>query len=374
MIFQYLLRAHTAGYRGTLLTQCLVNNEEFEVGQTVFVRKTEEEHVNETSDSIQHWLAKVLEVRAGDSSHVYLRVFWAYRPEDLPGGRQPYHGSSELIVSNHCDIIDACTVESAATVVHWDDDPDKMTSLASDQLFWRQSFDVNKPQKQRLSVSNVSLKCLTQLLTVHQKLETYCIDKKPCSSDETLVQCSHCSKWLHARCLEEQATLDAAKNDRTTQSQAPKKRGRPSKGRKADGGDSTATPAFEAKLSTSETSKTRLTITDKREGQNNRQWDVDIQCLMCEDIIEKAGDDSPEEAVPQTPVLQMGDDALESEEEMDKTVIGTPFVGKTPVEDAKQDITVKDAPTSDTAAPEPELAPEAAAETKGESTEPCSSD
>jgi hypothetical protein len=188
------------------------------------------------------------------------------------------------------------------------------------------------------------------------------------------VQCSHCSKWLHARCLEEQATLDAAKNDKTTPSQAPKKRGRPSKGGKADREDSTATPAFEAKLSTSETSKTRLTITDKREGQNNRHWDVDITCLMCEEIIEKAGDDSPEDAVPQTPVLQMGDDALESEEEMDKTAIETPFVGKPLDEDPKHDITIKDAPTSDTAAPEPEIAPEATAETKGESTEPSSSD
>jgi hypothetical protein len=186
------------------------------------------------------------------------------------------------------------------------------------------------------------------------------------------VQCSHCFKWLHARCLEERASRDASEHHETTRSQAPKKkRGRASKGGKADE-DSNAVPAFEATLSTSDTSKTRLTVTDKREGQNDRQWDVDIPCLMCGEVIEKAGDDTSEETVPKTPTAQMGDDALESEEEMDATAIETPIVAKPPAEDAEQDVAIKDAPTSDTAAPEPEpeLAPEAAAETKGESTEP----
>jgi hypothetical protein len=136
-----------------------VNSEEFEVGQTVFVKKVEEDEENEDTPAIQHWLAKILEVRAGDASHVYLRVFWLYRPEDLPGGRQPYHGSSELIISNHMDIIDALTVQSAANVVYWDDDPDSVTSLAADQLFFRQSFDITKKSKP-LSVSSVLLGAL----------------------------------------------------------------------------------------------------------------------------------------------------------------------------------------------------------------------
>ncbi|CAN9201820.1 unnamed protein product, partial [Alternaria alternata] len=137
-----------------------INGEEFQVGQMVFVRKSEQDHVEEGPDSIQHWLAKVLEVRAGDASHVYLRVFWAYRPEDLPGGRQPYHGRAELIISNHMDIIEAVTVESSAEVAHWNDDPDSMALLA-DQLFFRQSYDITK-KTNRLS-----------------KLNTYCIDKQP---------------------------------------------------------------------------------------------------------------------------------------------------------------------------------------------------
>jgi hypothetical protein len=117
----------------------------------VFVRKSEQDHVREGPDSIQHWVAKILEVRAGDASHVYLRVSWTYRPEDLPGGRQSYHGGGELIVSNHMDIIEAVTVDAVANVVQWNDDPESM-ALSADQLFFRQSFDVGK-KTHRLSVN-----------------------------------------------------------------------------------------------------------------------------------------------------------------------------------------------------------------------------
>jgi hypothetical protein len=61
--------------------------------------------------STDHWVAKILEIRAADEQHVYARIFWMYSPEELPPntrhgaeaieGRQPYHGRDELIASNH---------------------------------------------------------------------------------------------------------------------------------------------------------------------------------------------------------------------------------------------------------------------------------
>lgn len=138
-----------------MLTRLLVNGEEFQVGQVVFVKNTEESECN-APDALDGWLAKVLEVRAGDSSHVYLRVFWAYRPEDLPGGRQPHHGVNEVIVSNHMDIIEALTVQSAADMVYWNDDPDSLP-LPEDELFFRQSFDITKSNP--LSVRNSPVEC-----------------------------------------------------------------------------------------------------------------------------------------------------------------------------------------------------------------------
>ena len=60
-------------------------------------------------DRANLWVAKVLEVRAKDNQHVYLRVFWLYWPDELPNGRQPYHGANEFIMSNAMDIVDAMT-------------------------------------------------------------------------------------------------------------------------------------------------------------------------------------------------------------------------------------------------------------------------
>ncbi|KAF1833305.1 hypothetical protein BDW02DRAFT_599192 [Decorospora gaudefroyi] len=328
-----------------------INSEEFEVGQIVFVKQAEEEEEEEEETEakeehaeaederknvqneereekpeISHWLARVLEIRAGDPSHVYLRVFWTYRPEDLPGGRQRHHGSSELIVSNHMDIIDALTVQSTADVVHWDDNPDSVATLAADHLFWRQSFDITKK------------------LRPLSKLNTYCVDKQPCNPDEPLVQCPHCSEWLHAHCLEERAALDAYEQDRATPSQAPKKRGRPSKAH----AEADISSAFEAKLVPSDTSKTRITITDKRKGQKRRQWDVDIPCLMCGKTIESAGDDAPgDDPSPSTPIAQTGDDALEDQDEDEDANSPTPdSVFGTKPADPHLSIRLKDAPTS----------------------------
>jgi hypothetical protein len=91
-------------------------------------------------DFAKQWKARVLEVKAFDKDHVYIRVAWLYRPEDLPGGRQAHHGTNELIPSNHMDVIPATSVNGAIDVVHWDDGDDDSASIG-DQYFWRQTYD-----------------------------------------------------------------------------------------------------------------------------------------------------------------------------------------------------------------------------------------
>ena len=124
---------------------------------------------------------------------------------------------------------------------------------------------------------------------------------------------------------------------------------------------------------------------EKHEGKTKRKWDVDISCLMCGEIIEKAGEDISENAgedtsekagedtsekpVTSTPVAQASDD-------VDVRDITTPTkasgVGQTSTRDGDadsvisdadddQEVEVKDAPTADT-------------ESKGETAEPSSSD
>ncbi|CAO2657058.1 Nn.00g058610.m01.CDS01 [Neocucurbitaria sp. VM-36] len=272
-----------------------INKEEFEAGQVLFIKKAEEDH--DTANSIPQWFAKVLEVRAGDASHVYLRVYWAYRPEDLPGGRQPYHGESELIVSNHMDIIEALTVESTANLIYWEDDPEKSEWPAKEQLFWRQSLDINQPRGKQLT-----------------KLKTYCVDKAPCNPDEPLVNCPSCKEWLHAHCLEEEAVKDAHKKYKIPLPKQPKGKARAKA--TETGNEAAITPLFTAKFSPiDESGKSKLTVTDKREGQDNRQWDVDVNCLICKKTIEKATDtnndarERPTSTAPSPPKADAAEEA-----------------------------------------------------------------
>ncbi|KAL8993255.1 MAG: hypothetical protein Q9169_006481 [Polycauliona sp. 2 TL-2023] len=61
--------------------------------------------------------ARILEIRAKDARNVYIRLYWLYTPDQLPGGRRPYHGKDELIVTNHMEIVDASRVIAPTTVV-----------------------------------------------------------------------------------------------------------------------------------------------------------------------------------------------------------------------------------------------------------------
>ncbi|KAH5052278.1 hypothetical protein HBI24_160120 [Parastagonospora nodorum] len=264
-----------------------ISEAEFQVGQTVFVSKTEEEQ--DASSAIKDWIGKVLEVRAGDAAHVYLRVYWLYRPEDLPDGRQPHHADGELIASNHMDIIEALSVIDRATVIHWDEDLEKSMPF-KDQLFWRQTFDVGKPKGKQLS-----------------KLRSMCIDKAPCNPDEGVVQCPSCSKWLHSRCLEERAVADAQANNKT---KGPRK-------------SSSTDVDFSATLTTlGELGPTYLTVTDHRPKQEPKHFNVDIKCLICNALIEGAADDLPPENVAYDPIILPSREAAPAKLEDADSVIG----------------------------------------------------
>jgi hypothetical protein len=286
----YLVKP-TAEWESTLrYRKFTINESEFEVGQTIFVSKTEE--AQDAESVIQHWIGKVLEVRAGDAAHVYLRVYWLYRPEDLPEGRQPYHAESELIASNHMDVIEALSVIDKATVIHWDEDIDKPWPL-KDQLFWRQTYDVGKLKSRRLS-----------------SLRKVCVDQAPCNPDEGLVQCPSCSEWLHAHCLEDRAAKDAqAKNVTSTK----KRNGAP---------ESSAGVEFRARFTTlGESGPTYLTIEDMRPDHDHKRWNVDIKCLMCDQLIEQAaGDLPPEAALAAESVTLHSRQAIETEEEQNSVI------------------------------------------------------
>ncbi|EWY79883.1 hypothetical protein FOYG_16948 [Fusarium oxysporum NRRL 32931] len=126
------------------------------------------------------WVARILEIRASDEHHVYVRVYWMYWPDELPPGRQPYHGTNELIASNHMDIINVVSVTAPAIVKQWIESDDEEIAAA---LYWRQAYDCRKPQ-----LSSVDIIC---------KCET------PANPDKMLIGCSssECGQWMHHECL-----------------------------------------------------------------------------------------------------------------------------------------------------------------------------
>ena len=105
-------------------------------------------HSKLRDDLVDNWIGKVLEVRAGDEQHVYLRVYWLFRPEDLPAGRKWYHGENEVIPSNYMQIIDAMSVNNKIDIVEWNETNDE-DNIELDKLFWRQTWNA---QKKSLSV------------------------------------------------------------------------------------------------------------------------------------------------------------------------------------------------------------------------------
>lgn len=118
-----------------------VGSESIATGECILVKHDETE--DPRMDIHSQWKAKVLEVRALDQEHVYIRLSWLNRPEDLPSGRKDYHGKNELIPTNQMDIIDAMAVNGALGVRHWDEqaDGDEQSMPAEDEFFWRQTFD-----------------------------------------------------------------------------------------------------------------------------------------------------------------------------------------------------------------------------------------
>jgi len=261
-------------------------------------------------DESKFWIARILEVKAADEFHVYLRIYWMYRPEDLEGGKQWYHGANEVVNSNHMDVVDAMTVIGRAQVGHW---LEKDEEEELPMLYWRQIYDYMSK-----TVGEVRKHCRCQ---------------RYYNPDRKLYGCSNptCGKWLHEECLIEEvkkkvlergggpppATEEVDNGDESSVKAAPKRKG----GTRArlnsfvhetakKDTPATATPNGKSgkkrmkKEMLSELDKIEVTFVDgdrarahvrdlrnskaaagkkKREGEAGgiQEWDEDLGCLVC---------------------------------------------------------------------------------------------
>jgi hypothetical protein len=100
------------------------------------------------------WVAFIVDIRAHNPWDVWVLVEWFYRPDELPGGREPYHGKREVIKSQVKGFISAHTIAGHAELSQWIETDDEQDAGGIDGLFWRQILD---DQTGKLSVSQRSV-------------------------------------------------------------------------------------------------------------------------------------------------------------------------------------------------------------------------
>lgn len=134
------------------------------------------------------YLGMIADVRADNAQEVYLRILYAYWPEELPQGRQSYHGMKEVIMSNHMDIKEAHTIGSKVEVVQVDDSVEYI-----DAVYWRQTLDITRLASKRKGTKPGVL----------SKLRTHCECDDPWNPDKPMYICRDrkCDKWHHEACL-----------------------------------------------------------------------------------------------------------------------------------------------------------------------------
>ena len=153
-------------------------------------RELSEEEILASKDPLQderenNYLAMVAEARAEERTSVYLRVMYAYWPEELPQGRQPYHGMKEVVMSNHMDIKDAHTIVGKVDVVNLDDSFESV-----DGIYWRQTLDLGKYPPGKGKPPGVL-----------SKLQGHCRCRQPMNPDQTMYICRYCTLSNHDYCL-----------------------------------------------------------------------------------------------------------------------------------------------------------------------------
>jgi len=170
-----------------------VGEETIEQGECIVVKGDETTDPESAEDpTLPQWKAQLLEVRACNENHVYVKVAWLYRPmHDIPSGPTNYHGKYELIPSTEITIIDAASVNGSIKVKYWDEYKDEDVPVA-EEYYWRQSYDH-----------------LTGTLSSCRQV---CICSQPHNPDRPIIQCKHCDQWMHAACLEE-AAVNAYKHE-----------------------------------------------------------------------------------------------------------------------------------------------------------------
>ncbi|KAL8842545.1 MAG: hypothetical protein Q9170_000499 [Blastenia crenularia] len=188
-------------------------------------------------------IARILEIRAFDPQNVYVRVYWLYRPEEVSGGRKPYHGSNEMIATNHMEIVDALRVLKSVDVQHLKEED--QVELPKEGIYWRQTFHY-----------------LTQELSTPK---SHCVCHENTNPECPTIRCTnyHCRLVLHEDCIINDALTKIQENKELIY-------------------DHSIHAITSQRLRS--LGWRRMLYTELQTG---RTWEIDFYCLVCGTRIEK---------------------------------------------------------------------------------------
>lgn len=170
-VLAYVIRPQTVWNAMSSFRSTIVDNVEYFIQQKAYFRITQN-HL----DFLR--IGHILEIKSLDPRHVYIRVYWMYKPQDPPLTKEKYHGQSELIATNHMSVVDASRIVQHANVAHW---AEASEPVPSGSLFWRQQYNV-----------------LTKELS---QLQPTCVCRTPVNPDEQPFICRRCQLRMHLDCI-----------------------------------------------------------------------------------------------------------------------------------------------------------------------------
>ena len=150
------------------------NGVEYHIGDCALLKSTEE----------LPYITKLLGIRFDGKGHLFLKCMWYFRPEDLAGGRQTWHGQNEVFLSG---LTDENPLESviARVKVHDLKTYKRLSArdgVAEDIFFQRFAYD----SKRRVPCDDGA--------------QRFCVCNEVENPDRLMVCCETCRpmKWFHA--------------------------------------------------------------------------------------------------------------------------------------------------------------------------------
>jgi hypothetical protein len=111
-----------------------------------------------------------------------IKADWYYRPEDVVGGRRPFHGAREVFPSDHSDWQPAESVEGHIRVLPLEAHL-ALPAHSPDDFFTRFSYE---SVRQRFRPARVPV---------------FCLCAQPWNPDLPMLLCSRCAEFYHAGCV-----------------------------------------------------------------------------------------------------------------------------------------------------------------------------